>query len=217
METQEQIGKICSSCGARIAPSMRYCPSCYRKVSDQKSGSRHTESASEIETTHRHDPTLVFSPDAHEQIKQKAKLRKWLFFASITVFALFTITIFSIGPFKHYRAENKKAEDRFVQARKDMNMTAEALNKFKNDMGRYPTKDEGIRVLVEKPLTWTDQDTALYKKWSGPYIPSVREVDPWGNEYVYEPSDDNKSYRLIAVDPLKDEGKAVRVLVTSKD
>ena len=115
------------------------------------------------------------------------------------------------------RAELKKANDRFVQARKDMNMTAEALTRFKRDLGRYPTKDEGIKVLMEPPLTWTETETALYKKWAGPYATSVREIDPWGNEYVYEPSKDAKEYRLIALDPQKDPDKGIRVVVTSKD
>jgi len=217
MEIQDQNSKPCPSCGARLAASMRYCPSCYQKVSSQGTGSRHTESAKDIDSTHRHDPTVVFSPKAHEEIKRKAKQQKLLAILSVVVFALFTVALFSFGPWKQYRAAAKKADDRFVQARKDMNMTAEALARFKKDMGRYPTKDEGIRVLVEKPITWEDPETDLYKKWAGPYIPSVREVDPWGNEYVYQPSPDNKDYRLIAIDPAKDEDKSVRVIVTSKD
>ena len=208
----------CAGCGGRLAPTMRYCPSCYQKVSTKGVTTvRHTESASEIATTHRPDPTVIFSPEAHEQIKRHAIKVKRLIISSLIVFSLFTVALYTFPHIKKYRADAKKAEDRFVQARKDMNMTAEALERFKKDMGRYPTKDEGIGVLVEMPITWAEHETALYKKWTGPYISSVREVDPWGNEYVYDPAKDGKEFKLISVDPLKDQDKSIRVIVTSRD
>jgi type II secretion system protein G len=143
-------------------------------------------------------------------------MKRWLIFG-IAAFVTFTIALYSYQPYKRMRAEAKKANDRFLQARKDMNMTAEALTRFKRDIGRYPTKDEGIKVLVEPPLTWTDSETALYKKWNGPYATSVREIDPWGNEYIYEPTPDAKEYKLKAVDPLKEPDKGIRVVVSSSD
>ena len=44
-------------------------------------------------------------------------------------------------------------------------------------MDRYPTMDEGLKVLVEAPA---GED----KKWRGPYIKLLRP-DPWGNPYQY--------------------------------
>jgi general secretion pathway protein G len=52
-----------------------------------------------------------------------------------------------------------------------------ALERFNIHMDRYPTSDEGLRVLVESP---TGDD----KKWRGPYIKQLRN-DPWGNPYQY--------------------------------
>ena len=196
---------------------MRYCPTCYQRVAQDSGPRRHTESASGINTTLRADPTVIFSPEAKEKNKKQAAKLKRLIIVAVSAFVVFTAALYTFPHLKHYRAEAKKADDRFVQARKDMNMTAEALTKFKKDIGRYPTKDEGIRVLVEKPLTWTETETSLYNKWGGPYVSSVREVDPWGNEYLYEPSPDGKEYRLISIDPMRDHDKAVRVVVTSKD
>src|SRR5215467_11019059 len=100
MENQDQNNKTCPSCGARMSASMRYCPSCNQKVSGvsgvsgERTGSLHTESAKDIDTTHRYDPTVVFSPEAHEQIKRKTKSQKRLMIASVIVFALFTIALF---------------------------------------------------------------------------------------------------------------------------
>ena len=52
-----------------------------------------------------------------------------------------------------------------------------ALERFYVHMDRYPTMDEGLKVLVEPPLG-EDQ------KWRGPYIRELRR-DPWGNPYQY--------------------------------
>ncbi len=52
-----------------------------------------------------------------------------------------------------------------------------ALERFNVHMDRYPTSDEGLKVLVEAPA---GDD----KKWRGPYIKQLRP-DPWGNAYQY--------------------------------
>jgi general secretion pathway protein G len=52
-----------------------------------------------------------------------------------------------------------------------------ALERFNIHMDRYPTMEEGLKVLVEEP---SGDD----KKWRGPYIKQLR-VDPWGNPYQY--------------------------------
>jgi len=52
-----------------------------------------------------------------------------------------------------------------------------ALERFNIHMDRYPTSEEGLKVLVEPP---TGDD----KKWRGPYIKMLRP-DPWGHPYEY--------------------------------
>ena len=52
-----------------------------------------------------------------------------------------------------------------------------AVERFYVTMDRYPTADEGLKVLVEAP---TDDS----KNWRGPYIKELRN-DPWGNPYQY--------------------------------
>jgi len=53
-----------------------------------------------------------------------------------------------------------------------------AVERFYVHMDRYPTADEGLKVLVDPPAG----DDA--KKWRGPYIKQLRN-DPWGNPYQY--------------------------------
>jgi general secretion pathway protein G len=52
-----------------------------------------------------------------------------------------------------------------------------ALERFNVHMDRYPTPEEGLKVLVDAPA-------AEDKKWRGPYIKQLR-ADPWGNPYQY--------------------------------
>jgi general secretion pathway protein G len=53
-----------------------------------------------------------------------------------------------------------------------------ALERFYVHMDRYPTAEEGLKVLVDPPAN----DDG--KKWRGPYIKQLRD-DPWGNPYQY--------------------------------
>ena len=53
-----------------------------------------------------------------------------------------------------------------------------ALERFYVNMDRYPTSDEGLRVLSEPP---SGDD----KKWRGPYIKQLRN-DPWDTPYQYK-------------------------------
>lgn len=53
-----------------------------------------------------------------------------------------------------------------------------AVERFYVQMDRYPTPDEGLKVLVDAPA---NDDN---KKWRGPYIKQLRD-DPWGHPYQY--------------------------------
>ena len=53
-----------------------------------------------------------------------------------------------------------------------------AMERFYVQMDRYPTPDEGLKVLTEPPAN--DED----KKWRGPYVKQLRD-DPWGHPYQY--------------------------------
>jgi general secretion pathway protein G len=52
-----------------------------------------------------------------------------------------------------------------------------AVERFNIHMDRYPTMEEGLKVLVEAP-------TGDASKWRGPYISLLRN-DPWDEPYQY--------------------------------
>lgn len=53
---------------------------------------------------------------------------------------------------------------------------AAALQLFRLDAGRYPTRDEGVQALIKAP--------ASVPLWNGPYLPGDTALrDPWGRPY----------------------------------
>jgi len=64
------------------------------------------------------------------------------------------------------------------KAKADVGELANAIERFYINMDRYPTTEEGLKILVEAPST---EDT----KWRGPYIQLLRD-DPWGTPYQYK-------------------------------
>ena len=53
-----------------------------------------------------------------------------------------------------------------------------AVDSFHLDMGRFPSNDEGLKALVDRPSDG--------EKWDGPYVRKRDSLtDPWGNPYRY--------------------------------
>ncbi|MEE4252231.1 MAG: type II secretion system major pseudopilin GspG [Alcanivoracaceae bacterium] len=75
-------------------------------------------------------------------------------------------------------------------ARANMNAISTQLEMFRMHNGRYPTSEEGLRALVEKPAT--------ARNWTTPYLSKMPE-DPWNNPYVYMSPGINGPYDLISL------------------
>lgn len=53
-----------------------------------------------------------------------------------------------------------------------------ALAQYKLDTGIFPTTEQGLKALREKPNG--------VESWRGPYLPKDVPMDPWGREYIYK-------------------------------
>ncbi len=93
-----------------------------------------------------------------------------------------------------FTGQSKKAK--VTAAKTQISHLALALDAFEIDLGRYPTNVEGLRALIEKPASDSDE-------WRQPYLSGNVPLDPWGNEYVYRcPGDYNQDgYDLISYGP----------------
>jgi len=78
-----------------------------------------------------------------------------------------------VGP--KYFSQLGKSERTVAAAQIDA--LSKALDTFRLDVGRYPTTEEGLQALQNKP--------AAAEKWNGPYLNKGLPLDPWGHAYVY--------------------------------
>jgi len=87
------------------------------------------------------------------------------------------------------RGEEAKVTTTQVQ----MKNVEEALKLYKLHNSFYPTTDQGLKALVEKP-----ESEPVPKNWKGPYLESVPK-DAWGNDFIY--ISDGKHFTLISPGP----------------
>ncbi len=77
----------------------------------------------------------------------------------------------------------------------------QALDMFKLDNGFYPTTEQGLEALIEKP-TMTPEP----KKYrEGGYIKKL-PVDPWGGSFIYRCPGEHGEYDLFSMGPDGQEG-----------
>ena len=83
-----------------------------------------------------------------------------------------------VGP----KIMGRPGEAKQVKARVDISALETALKLYKLDNGKYPTTEQGLQALVEKPETGN-----VPTKWKeGGYL-EKRKVpkDPWKNDFLY--------------------------------
>ena len=78
------------------------------------------------------------------------------------------------------RIMDRPDEARATKARQDIRVLESALELYRLDNFNYPSTQQGLEALVEKPSG--DPPAPNWK--SGGYVKSLPQ-DPWGNEYQY--------------------------------
>ena len=83
---------------------------------------------------------------------------------------------------------------RVDKAKADIRIIEQALELYRLDMFSYPTEQEGLKALIEKPANNRFSDR--YRQ--GGYIKRL-EADPWGNDYLYERPGKNNTFDIISL------------------
>jgi general secretion pathway protein G len=76
-----------------------------------------------------------------------------------------------------------------IAAKSQIQTFSLALNSYYTDCGSFPTTEQGLDALWEKPSSSPSPEG-----WRGPYLDHAVPLDPWDNEYVY--STDNVPHGL---------------------
>ena len=213
MATREQDVIACEQCGAKLSPSRRYCVHCYAPIGTMATRA-HVEFAREVAAAHKVDPTIVFSPERHEAMLSRARNQKRLIIASLIAVAVIVGGSVGFQAINRHRLDAEKLMARDRAAQRELSTIADALERFRADVLRYPTNEEGLRSLARKPAV-IKQDSEHLSYWFGPYLDSVPEVDPWGNDYIYHTSDGGRSFELFSYGPEGETGSDSRFQVIS--
>lgn len=96
---------------------------------------------------------------------------------------------------------SRPEEARRTKAKVQIRSIEEALGLFKLDNGFYPTTEQGLKSLVEKPAT--GRIPSHYRE--GGYIKKV-PVDPWGQAYLYLNPGTHGDYDLFSYGPDGESG-----------
>jgi general secretion pathway protein G len=75
-------------------------------------------------------------------------------------------------------------------AKAQIELFGTALDTFRLDVGRYPSSQEGMAALMQKP--------GGVDRWDGPYLRKDLPPDPWGKPYVYKSPGDHGVYDIIS-------------------
>ena len=84
--------------------------------------------------------------------------------------------------------QEEKAKLRTTKAQIELFGTA--LDTFRLDVGRYPTTDEGLQALRQKP--------GGLERWDGPYLRKELPLDPWSKPYAYRSPGEHGPYDIVS-------------------
>ena len=92
------------------------------------------------------------------------------------------------------RVMDRPDQARTTKVQNDIRAMESALNLYRLDNFNYPTTEQGLRALVERP----SGDAA--RNWrAGGYIDRLQR-DPWGNDYQYlRPGRDGREFDLFSL------------------
>lgn len=95
-----------------------------------------------------------------------------------------------VGPRLFGQLEGSKVK----AAKAQIEMISTALDAYRLDMGAYPTTEQGLGILWDKPAT----DAAGVANWRGPYLRKAIPADPWGNPYQYRAPGQKGEFDLLS-------------------
>ena len=109
---------------------------------------------------------------------RRASAQGFTLLEMIVVLVIIGLIMGLVGPRLFSQADKAKVQTAETQVR----MLRGTLETMRLDIGRYPTQDEGLKLLVQTPA-----DSKLAQRWKGPYLEDGLPDDPWGNSYQYSP------------------------------
>lgn len=100
-----------------------------------------------------------------------------------------------VGPQVFKQLEGSKSKTAALQIEE----LGAALDLYRLEVGIYPSTEEGLAALINKP--------SGADNWNGPYLKKkIIRQDPWGSDYQYKYPGDHGEYDLYSFGADKREG-----------
>lgn len=87
-----------------------------------------------------------------------------------------------------YFSQIGKSEVKTAQSQ--IQSLSKALDMYRLDTGKYPSSDQGLIALVQKPENEPN--------WNGPYLQKTVPADPWVHPYVYKSPGEHGEFDLAS-------------------
>ena len=108
-----------------------------------------------------------------DDVRSRGRTAGFTLLELLVVMVIIGLLVGYVGP--KYFAQVGKSEIKAAKAQ--INAFEKSLDQYRLDTGHYPTTEQGLNAIVEKP--------ANEPKWQGPYLSKAVPSDPWGNPYQY--------------------------------
>ncbi len=95
----------------------------------------------------------------------------------------------------------RTGEARITAAKSDINSISNALDLYKLDNHSYPSTDQGLEALVDKPSGFPEP-----ANWNPEGYLKTLPKDPWGNAYQYVSPGSENAFDLYSLGADKREG-----------
>ena len=128
----------------------------------------------------------------NKQSKRRLQQHRALGFTLIEIMVVVAI-IAILGATVVPKVINYPNDARVTRAKQDISNFGQALELYKLQNYSYPSTEQGLEALVEKPSG--DPEPA---NWTDSYIQSLNK-DPWNRPYLYLSPGENGDYDIISL------------------
>lgn len=153
----------------------------HRTVVPTEHGERLYGHAKEVVATVEHSERVI-----RFTFKRQALAKGFTLLELLVVVVIIGLLAGFVAP--RYFSQVGKSELQVAKAQIDA--LEKALDQYRLDTRKYPSTEQGLKALTERPLN--------EPQWSGPYLRKDVPLDPWGRPYIYRQPGTKGDFDLVS-------------------